>query len=278
MWKSGLLTREKLSMWWWNIHVNGIFKTGLVKAPILRRTVSSCLSIPVSGLGCWTGQGWCWHDSLCLSVSSRVCVCVCVGVGRWRVLGVGKGVCVWWGKGDSKAFQEHESLETLGWSWVQTLAPAFQREIRSMVIRHLPLRQMGKEFAFLKTPACRDENQEETAGFPATPHPHPQGSWGPWWEVAFPWASVASATHCWFEHPGLFLRELFFTHLFEWFITKKSHSICEHWKLPWLSEEKWQREAGRQNRDVSFYLKEISMELKITENLKVCFTRMVAVL
>lgn len=205
MWKSGLLTREKLSMWWWNIHVNGIFKTGLVKAPILRRTVSSCLSIPVSGLGCWTGQGWCWHDSLCLSVSSRVCVCVCVGVGRWRVLGVGKGVCVWWGKGDSKAFQEHESLETLGWSWVQTLAPAFQREIRSMVIRHLPLRQMGKEFAFLKTPACRDENQEETAGFPATPHPHPQGSWGPWWEVAFPWASVASATHCWFEHPGLFL-------------------------------------------------------------------------
>lgn len=205
-------------------------------------------------------------------------VCVCVGVGRWRVLGVGKGVCVWWGKGDSKAFQEHESLETSGWSWVQALAPAFQREIRSMVIRHLPLRQMGKEFAFLKTPACRDENQEETAGFPATPHPHPQGSWGPWWEVAFPWASVASATHCWFEHPGLFLRELFFTHLFEWFITKKSHSIREHWKLPWLSEEKWQREAGRQNRDVSFYLKEISMELKITENLKVCFTRMVAVL
>ena len=105
---------------------------------------------------------------------------------------------------------------------------------------------MGKEFAFLKTPACRDENQEETAGFPATPHPHPQGSWGPWWEVAFPWASVASATHCWFEHPGLFLREQFFTHLFEWFITKKSHSIREHWKLPWLSEEKWQREAGRQ--------------------------------
>ena len=38
------------------------------------------------------------------------------------------------------------------------------------------------------------------------------------------------------------------------------------------------RERQGDNRDVSFYLKEISMELKITENLKVCFTRMVAVL
>lgn len=38
------------------------------------------------------------------------------------------------------------------------------------------------------------------------------------------------------------------------------------------------RERQGDNRDVSFYLKEISMGLKITENLKVCFTRMVAVL
>lgn len=148
MWKSGLLTREKLSMWWWNIHVNGIFKTGLVKAPILRRAVSSCLSIPVSGSGCWTGQGWCWHDNLCLSVSSRVCVCVC-WCGEVKGVGGREGcVCVWWGKGDSKAFQEHESLETSGWSWVQALAPAFQREIRSTVIRHLPPQANGEGVCF----------------------------------------------------------------------------------------------------------------------------------
>ena len=34
------------------VHVNGIFKTGLVKAPVLCRAVSSRLSIPVSGSGC----------------------------------------------------------------------------------------------------------------------------------------------------------------------------------------------------------------------------------
>ena len=111
--------------------------------------LSSWLSILVSGWG--VGQARVGADSLCLSVFSGVCV------------------CLWWGKGDSQGFPGACIYGDLGWSWVQALAPAFQRELRSMVIRHLPPQANGEGVCFSWTPTCRDENQEDTAGF--TCHP-----------------------------------------------------------------------------------------------------------
>lgn len=130
---------------------------------------------------------------------------------------------------------------------VQALAPAFQREIRSMVIRHLPPQANGEGVYFTSMPACSDENQEGTSG--STCQPSPQLPCEKWLSDS---AAKAVDLRIW-----VFFRKIS-PHLFEWFIMQN------HIQAIWENGTAWVGETERTG-DVWFRLQETSMELEITE-------------
>lgn len=168
--------------------------------------------------------GWGWPDaaSHCLCwgagcrLQARVCACM-VGEGRW--LRLSRSLCLlsFVGGAEFRPWRQPSRGKSEAWC----------------IIRHLPPQANGEGVCSPWASVCRDENQEQTAGFPATWLRIPEA---PAKDKVLPWAAVTDATSCLSDHPAPFFHGTFFTHLFEWFSTKKSHSILEHWK-PWLSEK-----------------------------------------
>lgn len=222
-------------------------KTGLVRVPgaILCRAaplqpppVFLTLSIPVSGWWYWVGLDWGRQP---LSVSVGGAGCRLHARGCVRMHGGGRAM--------AEAFQEPVSLEVWGRAefrpWRQ---PSRGKSEAWCIIRHLPPRANGKGVCSPWASACRDENQEQTAGFPATrlriaEAPGVRRRWYPEWLSQVPPAVHLSILVS-FPWPLFFLP----TCLDD--LSQRNHILSLNMENSFLQKWHSERQGDRQNRDV----------------------------